>query len=279
MYALADQAFRPFERAHIEQNRFLRLIPALKGRKGGTHTLSEWAYTIGLFQSVIHSAVGERDKLDVLDVGCGSGRLSLAVASLLGANGRYVGIDISHEDIDLCLRLGHDSRFSFVHLDHSNRFYAPGQESNYPPYDLEDATFDVVTALSVWTHLNKPDAIFYGKELCRVLRPGGKAVLTFFHLDDHYQDFLTRIPDQSAYSLRKPRRYVFDQPVDGSPDWCCPSWVAQPEVAIGVTPRGMQDFQAETGLRLATAHRGNWKEKPGLFFQDVLIFEKPQAGA
>lgn len=274
-YRAADAGFGVLERQQIAQNKNLAQIPSLRGRKGGTHTVSEWAYTIGLFQAVLHQTVGQRDQLDVLDVGCGTGRLSLAAAPLLGENGRYVGIDVNRDDVAFCQSHYADPRASFVHLTHSNRSYAPGQAALFEPYPFGDETFDVATALSVWTHLNEADGIYYAKEVGRLLRSGGKAVITFFSLDADYVAFLENgIQRPSIYSVRKPDRYRFDVPVDGSPDWLCPSWVPVPESAIGVTPRGLERLQEQSGLTLLETHRGQWKNAPGLFFQDVLIFSK-----
>ena len=59
-YRSADALFWPLERRKIAQNRNLTSIPGFAGRKGGTDTLSEWAYTIGLFQAVVHQVAGQR---------------------------------------------------------------------------------------------------------------------------------------------------------------------------------------------------------------------------
>lgn len=275
MYGLVDAVFMGPERANIQQNRFLRWIPNLRGRKGGTHTVTEWGYTIGLFQAVVHQTMKPRDKLEVLDVGCGTGRLAVAVAPLLGREGRYVGVDVNPRDIAFAKAQYPDSRISFAHLEHSNRSYAPKQATKFSPYPFPANTFDVVTALSVWTHLNEADGIFYAKEVARVLKPGGKAIITFFYLDADYEAFKGSVPDHSAFSLRPPKNYVFTQDIDGSEDWLRPSWTPDPESVVGVTPKGLERLQEQAGLRLDTVHRGNWKEAVGLFFQDVLVFSKP----
>jgi SAM-dependent methyltransferase len=275
-YKVADALFWPLERRELQQSRNLASIPKLPGRKGGTHTLSEWAYTIGVFQSIFYHAVGQRERLDVLDVGCGTGRLYLAASPLLGESGRYLGIDVNADDIEFCGQHYSDSRVGFLHLEHANRAYATSQRSTFQPYPIEDGSFDLATALSVWTHLNEADGIFYACEIARALRPGGRAVITFFSLDSDYQRFLEKgIDEPSAFSFRDPARYRFDRPVDGSSDWLCPSWVSVPESAIGITPAGMNRLQEQSGLTLDETHRGQWKNGPGLFFQDVCIFTKP----
>ncbi len=261
------------ERWNLQQNRWLAQIPMARGRRGGTHTLTEWAYTIGLFQSVIHHAVGPRESLEILDVGCGTGRLALAAAPLIGL-GRYVGVDINAHDIATARDSYEDPRFEFIDLVHRNGMYAPDAPATFEPYPFSSNSFDLVTALSVWTHLNEDDATFYASEIYRVLRPGGKAMITFFILDRDYDDFAQRIPSQSSFSFRTPSRYRFDVSVDGSADWLTPSWTTLPEYAIGVTTAGLARLQTKSGLQLETLHSGYWKERPGLFFQDIAVFRR-----
>jgi SAM-dependent methyltransferase len=160
-YSIADRLFVGPERENVQLSRALTEIPYLTGRRGGSHSLSDWAYSIGVFHTVLRYTLGERDKIDLLDVGCGTGRLALASKLLLGQDGRYVGVDVNAAEIEQCQRQYSDSRFKFIHLPHKNRVYASDQAPTFEPYPLDDNSFDVVTALSVWTHLNEADATFY----------------------------------------------------------------------------------------------------------------------
>jgi SAM-dependent methyltransferase len=141
---------------------------------------------------------------------------------------------------------------------------------------LKDADFDFVTALSVWTHFNEQDALFYLQEVRRVLKPGGKAMITFFVLDEIYQKTLgMRSDEPGRYHGTSQKSWIFDRPAHGSDAWFCPSWVNVPEEAIGVTPAGLDRLMATAELELVEKYRGNWKEVPGVFFQDILVFQKP----
>jgi cyclopropane fatty-acyl-phospholipid synthase-like methyltransferase len=66
--------------------------------------------------------------------------------------------------------------------------------ANYNPRGILDPTmfqfptsgarFDVALAVSVFTHLLPETATHYIQELARVMKPGGRALLTFFLLND-----------------------------------------------------------------------------------------------
>ncbi|MGK0307336.1 MAG: hypothetical protein ACI8RP_000288, partial [Urechidicola sp.] len=59
-----------------------------------------------------------------------------------------------------------------------------------------------------------------------------------------------------------------------SKDWYYPEQLKIPENAIGVTKKGMSLLLAKSGLKMVNYYNGNWKEEPGVYFQDILIFEK-----
>jgi SAM-dependent methyltransferase len=140
---------------------------------------------------------------------------------------------------------------------------------------VESGSFDMVTALSVWTHFVEDDAVFYFREVARALRPGGKAILTFFLLDRTYRDGLSSRTAAPGRFHRTPQdRWIFDRPCDGSGEWLHPGWTKVPESAVGVTEAGLERLLADSGMERIEQHPGNWKEVPGAFFQDVLVFRK-----
>lgn len=133
----------------------------------------------------------------------------------------------------------------------------------------------MTTALSVWTHLGEDDAVFYFNEISRVLKPNGKAIVTFFLLDETYRNSLETRSDQAGrFHQTSQDLWIFDQPSYGSDMWFHPEWAKIPENAIGVNEAGLERLVKNSGLKLIEHHQGNWKEVPGVFFQDVLIFQK-----
>jgi hypothetical protein len=47
-----------------------------------------------------------------------------------------------------------------------------------------------------------------------------------------------------------------------------------PESAIAIKKSGLDRMLADVGLSVMEQHAGNWKEVPGLYFQDVVILQR-----
>jgi SAM-dependent methyltransferase len=274
-YRLLDKLYLPRDRKHIRRTRNIRLIPTEANRRGGKYSYAEWAHVIGIFQTLIFVHLPRKDENRILDVGCGTGLLGISSEPFLGHNGRYVGIDVTKEDVEFCRRHYPAPQFEFIHFDVNNPAYAPSQTNAKRPWPVESASFDLVTALSVWTHLSEDDALFYFKEISRVLKPDGRAIVTLFLIDDAYRSSLNaKSTEEGRFHMTPRDRWVFDRPSYGSDAWRHPKWATVPESAIGVTEIGLDRLIASSGMRLVNHYPGNWKEIPGVFFQDVLVFEK-----
>ena len=98
---------------------------------------------------------------DVLEFGCGCGRIARHWQNF---NGSFVGSDLDEPAVRWCRR-----NLSFA------RFKVNGLE---PPLIFGDESFDLVYAISVFSHLTAPLQIGWRNELRRVLRPGGLLLLT-----------------------------------------------------------------------------------------------------
>lgn len=112
-------------------------------------------------QEKITEHFGAGKKLAILDVGCGAGFLSNALA--MNTDFKVTGVDLSQESLDVAGRYDRSSRVSYLKADAYSLPFA-------------DQSFDVVTAMDFLEHVDDPARVIL--EISRVLRPGG---VFFFH--------------------------------------------------------------------------------------------------
>ena len=128
----------------------------------------------------------------ILDVGCGTGRIALALMGYLDENGTYDGFDVNRKGIEFARNtIGREaSRFEFKWIDIRNDQYNSAGASSAAefqfPYDSH--RFSCAIATSLFTHLRTAEAEQYVAEIDRVLAPGGRLLATFFLLNDASRD-------------------------------------------------------------------------------------------
>jgi 2-polyprenyl-3-methyl-5-hydroxy-6-metoxy-1,4-benzoquinol methylase len=110
----------------------------------------------------------------ILDFGCGCGRVLRHWKTL---QARVVGSDYSPKLVQWC-------RQNLPFVDVTVNGLAP-------PLAYKDAEFDLVYALSVFTHLTEDLQVLWMNELSRVLKPGGHLLLS-----THGESYSHRLNDQ-----------------------------------------------------------------------------------
>ena len=112
----------------------------------------------------VRAVLGDVRGLEVLDLGCGTGRHT---AWLAGAGARVTAVDFSPGMLDEARRKVPDGRVRFIAHD------------LHEALPLPDASFDAVVSGLVLEHLRTLEG-FFG-EARRVLRPAGPAVVSAMH--------------------------------------------------------------------------------------------------
>jgi ubiquinone/menaquinone biosynthesis C-methylase UbiE len=114
---------------------------------------------------VLTEAVGLGPGQQLLDVGCGFGRPAIRFAQRTGAD--VVGVNVSAEQVATARRLAAEAGGT-------DRVRFEVADANALPYP--DDSFDAVWAVEVLMYL--PDRLRALREIHRVLRPGGRFVLS-----------------------------------------------------------------------------------------------------
>lgn len=126
----------------------------------------------------------------VVELGCGCGRIAQFVAPMLdeAEGGSYDGYDTWLTGIEWAE--AHIGRaYGHVRFHHLGARGGPGYEADRSyRLDLPDGSRDAVLGVSVFTHLRRHAASDYAGEIARILKPGGKAYLTFFASKERFRD-------------------------------------------------------------------------------------------
>jgi SAM-dependent methyltransferase len=204
----------------------------------------------------------------VLDVGCGSGRMALPLTGYLNREGRYAGFDVSREAIAWCTEniAGSHPNFDFRVVDIQNGVYNPtgGYRSSDFRFPYTDGSFDVVLLASVFTHMLPADVTHYLHEIVRVLKPGGRSLITFFLLNE----------ESAALSEEGKASFNFEHEMPGYRT----THVDHPEAATAYPEAFVRDLYRECGLELREPlPYGRWcGRSTGMSGQDVVIAVKPR---
>jgi len=177
---LIGPAFRAYERAvalrphSVTPPDGLPLPPRrLMVRVAGTAD-AEWFLRGGRAgYDAIAAHVDVQQTCDVLDFGCGCGRVTRYFKDHLGG---VAGSDVNGEAVAWC---------------RDNLAFARCERNGLaPPLAFTDDSFDLVYALSVFTHLTADLQLAWRDELRRVLRPGGRLLIT-----THGNSYVPRLDD------------------------------------------------------------------------------------
>lgn len=240
------------------------LVPPESLMHDGPPTYEEFHANGQEFLRIHKELCGLRPDEAVLDVGCGIGRKTIFLTDHLGPRGRYEGTDVVKSGIDWCAEKITSAfpNFRFSHIDVYNKWYNPTATRRAHEYrfTFPDATFDLLTMGSVFTHMLRDDLENYLRESARVLKPGGRALISWFILNDESRALV------SAGRSTLP----FTHQVDAV-SWSINS--ENPENAVAYEEAFVRDLYAQTGFAIqGPIHFGSWCGRGRfLSYQDLVL--------
>lgn len=203
----------------------------------------------------------------ILDVGCGVGRIAIPLTNYLQNGGTYDGFDISPDGIKWCQDYITPKypNFKFQVSDIYNSRYNPTGKVTASAYNFpyDSGTFDLICLTSVFTHLIAADLENYLSEIARVLKSGGRCLITIFLLNS---ESLKLIDSNLS-------RFNFQHELDRVSRVINPHI---PEEAIAYQEDFILDLYAKYGLQIMPPIRyGKWCGRTEFFSgQDIIIAGK-----
>jgi len=205
----------------------------------------------------------------LLEIGCGPGRIALALMDYIDSSGEYHGFDVMTEALDWARAniTARKPNFQFEGCNVYNKFYNPGGTSAAQDYVFprEDNYFDVVLCASLFTHMLPRDTDHYLSEISRMMKPGAFAIATFFLINEVVEQSLASGKTAFSADYECEGARVFSREL--------PEYItAQYE---GEVRRSLENH----GLKLCDdIYYGSWSgAEHTLSSQDVIVMTKPTA--
>jgi SAM-dependent methyltransferase len=198
----------------------------------------------------------------VLDVGCGIGKQAVPLTRYLDSTGSYEGFDIVDHGIRWCQReiTSRFPNFRFRHVDVFNKHYNPQGKvlPSHWTFPYADAEFDFVCLISVFTHMLSEAVLNYISEISRVLKPGGKAFISFFLLNDVSRRLIAEGKSTIPLTHERADYSVLD------PEF--------PETTVGLSESFVQKCYYDSRFDISSIHYGSWcGRNDAKFYQDIVL--------
>jgi ubiquinone/menaquinone biosynthesis C-methylase UbiE len=218
------------------------------------------------FLGYFRQLCGLKPDASVLDVGCGIGRMAVPLTEYLSPRGSYEGIDVVPKGIEWCS--AHITpkypNFRFQLADVFSKFYNPTGRFHARDYrfPFTDSSFDFAFLTSVFTHMLPDDVANYLGELSRVLKPGGKCLITWLILNGESEALVER--GKSSLNVIHPMGE------------CRVENLEKPEETIAYPEAMVLEFYRDGGFEVEPAIRyGSWCGRATyLSVQDICVAHK-----
>lgn len=202
----------------------------------------------------------------VLDIGSGVGRSAIALSTYLNEQGSYDGFDVVEQGVDWCNnRLGRDfSNFNFKYVPLFNDLYNTSSlKATEFQFPYEEASFDKVFSVSLFTHMTMEEIQHYFHQIHRVLKSGGLCFSTFFLYDSNDEDHISTQKDFNFPHNYDDYRLMNANVVSGN---------------IAIHKSKLTEMITNANLELVTIIDGYWRKRNQDHnlkeYQDMVVFKK-----
>lgn len=198
----------------------------------------------------------------VLEIGSGIGRCAMALAHVL-ATGSYLGIDLVRPAVTWCQAniTARYPTFSFIHYDVLDGLHNPTGTlaATDVLIELPDTSVDRVLVWAALTHMLPQTVEHYFREIRRVLRPDGLALVSCHLLTEEIQ--------QSLKEDGAPGR--FDHQYEPG---CYVRTLELPTLEVAYIDERMHEMIDSAGLTLQSVQHGPMRSNSRFApFQDILV--------
>jgi len=185
----------------------------------------------------------------VLDAGCGCGRLSQALAKYLTPSGRYEAFDVAKPLLDWCKEnlepILPNVHFSYANVKAGGHNPEGAVAASAFRFPYADHKFDLAIFSSIFTHMLPAETEAYIAEASRVLKSGGRCFITAFLFDS---DAKTAVAKGST---------IFDFKYPIGP--CVTFDPERPHEGVACRKEWLIDQLARHGLEIELIQLGNWR--------------------
>ncbi len=252
--------------------------PAIRGAVG-PESYRHLFYGLAEHFWLLRHVCGYRGDQHLLDVGCGCGKTALALLRTIRPPGSYTGFDIQPKLIEfmtrLFVQLGVGDYFRADCFPVGNEFYrGAGRSARAEDFAFPYAAdrFDCAFLSSVFTHMLSEAVMNYARNLARVVRAGGRILVSAFLLDNSPEGDRGGAPWTDS-----PRRRMLQEPTSTIDQGRLK--VLRPENPAYLVAYRLEFLTAtfrELGCHLVSEPLwGSWSGRRDFFsYQDFLVFHK-----
>jgi SAM-dependent methyltransferase len=222
--------------------------------------------------TIDHCAVTPASR--VLDVGSGLGVAAVFYGGYLdpAQGGCYWGFDVRSDWVDWCRR-EISTRYPHVQFTHADLHFPLDSATYVSPacnyrFPFADGSFDLVLLMSVFTHMLPHDVRHYLGEIARVLKPGGRCLISWFQLDE---------PARAALAAGRIKRRRHQFLVDYG-EFRSTFRLVNVERAIAYDQQRIRQLYFGAGLAVAEVIPGRWTGRKGAndaLLQDLVVAVRP----